>query len=303
MKRTPHVFRETRFRLPSGPEREMALWVDRIGFAPGGTFSPERLRLLGQFAAVAVDAGRGTFFSPAAGRLTVTTGDVMLLFPDEPSSYGASPDWQTRWIVWNGPEAAKVVRLGDLSPRQPVIRGGLLAVQRAFAGLAPLMQAESFPALLERKRLVLGLLADLLALRQAGADSDPGTNRIAALLKHLDDPDAALRSIPSLAAECHLSASQFRRLFRAHTGRSPVEFLTARRIAQAKELLTQGLPMKDVALRTGYADVFYFMRVFRRTAGQTVGQFVRQNAPGGGGKRSEVSGQRSVDWQRCPAPP
>ncbi len=74
-----------------------------------------------------------------------------------------------------------------------------------------------------------------------------------------------------------MSAAQFRRLFRRHTGRSPVEFLIARRIAQAKELLLQGSPMKDVALRTGFTDVFYFMRVFRRTAGQTVGEFVRQN--------------------------
>lgn len=255
----------------------MALWVDRTGAGTGGVWSPGHLRLLGQYAAVAVESGCGSFFSPAAGRLDLDAGDVVLLFPDEPNRYGANPDWQTRWIVWNGPEAEKLARHGGFSPQHPVVRGGAAAVGRAFAGLEPLMQAESFVALLERKRLVLGLTAELLQLRQLGAGANRQTSRIAALLARLNGPEATGQSVPAMAAECHLSPAQFRRLFRRHTGRSPVEFLTARRMAQAKELLLQGAPMKDVALRTGFTDVFYFMRVFRRIAGQTVGGFVRQN--------------------------
>ncbi|MEI8244040.1 MAG: AraC family ligand binding domain-containing protein, partial [bacterium] len=178
MKNTPRIFRETRFRLPGQPERDMALWVDRIGAGPGGAWSPGRLRLLGQYAAVAVDSGRGKFFSPAAGHIFLAAGDVLLLFPGEPSRYEASPNWQTRWIVWNGPEAEKLVRLGGFSARQPVVRGGAAAVRRMFTGLEPLMQAESFAALLERKSLVLGLVADLVRIRQAGSNSSDPTHRI-----------------------------------------------------------------------------------------------------------------------------
>ena len=273
MKARLHVYYETRFRLPSQPERDMALWVDRIGSEPSGRLMPEQLRILGQFAAISVESGRGEFFSPAAERLELLPGDVVLLFPNEPNRYGANPVWQTRWVVWNGPEAQIMAQHAGFSPHHPVIHNAMTAVRRAFDGLQPLMQTESFMAVLERKRLMLGLMAELLQHQQAGAGADEHANRIATLVAQLSDPAATEPTIAEMAQACHLSASQFRRLFRRHTGRSPVEFLTARRMTQAKTLLAQGVPMKDVAIQTGYADVFYFMRVFHKTVGQTVRQF------------------------------
>ena len=243
------------------------------------TITPERLRLLGQFAAVAVESGRGVFFSPATGRIDLIPGDVILLFPEEPTTYGGTGGYQTCWVVWNGPEAATLATHTGFSPRQPLVRGAASAVRHAVASLMPLMQAESFAAVLERKRLLLGLMAELLQRRAAGAGPQDQADRISALLARLSEPGIDAQPVSALAKECHLSVAQFRRLFRRHTGRSPVEFLTARRMAQAKELLMQGLPMKDVALQTGFADVFYFMRVFRTTTGQTAGAFLSQNAP------------------------
>jgi AraC-like DNA-binding protein len=278
MKPTPRVYRETRFRLPSAAERDLSLWVDRVGAGPGGRFLPERLRVFGQFAAVAIEAGTAVFTSPATGKVEVPAGHAILLFPDEPTTYGGAPACQTCWVVWNGPEAAKLARHAGLSPRNPVVRGAAAAVRRAYETLGPLLPAESFDALLERKRLVLGLLAELVRLRQDAAVAGIPAARLHALLQRLADPDTEAAPVPEMARTCHLSEAQFRRLFRRHTGRTPVEFLTARRMARAKELLAHGLSIKDVARRTGYADVFYFMRVFRKATGQTAGGFVRQNA-------------------------
>jgi YesN/AraC family two-component response regulator len=36
------------------------------------------------------------------------------------------------------------------------------------------------------------------------------------------------------------------------------------------------MSIQEAAARTGYEDEFYFMRVFKKTAGQTAGAFVRQ---------------------------
>ena len=77
-----------------------------------------------------------------------------------------------------------------------------------------------------------------------------------------------------LAALCHMSVPHFRRMFHRHTGRSPMEFVVAERISGAKALLFRGASIKQAAQEMGFADQFYFMRVFKKIAGQTAGQFV-----------------------------
>lgn len=278
--RRAQVFRETRFRVPGEVERAMGLWVDRIGSDSKRGDETERLRVLGQYAAVAVEQGAGLFVSPAAGRLRVRAGDVFLLFPDEPNRYHGAPAWTTRWIVWNGPEAPLVACHGGLSPSNPVVAGAAALLARAYVALQALMPSEDFPAVLERKRHLLGLLAELVRL--SDPEGNPRRDRIANLVRDLSlRPGAERPSVRAMARECHLSAAQFRRRFRAHAGRSPLDFLTALRIADAKALLSEGVPMKDVATRTGFRDVFYFMRVFRKATGQTAGQFASVNGPAG----------------------
>lgn len=275
----PTSYRETRFRLPSGPEQALGLWLDRLGAETRTADPPDRLRLLGQYAAVAVESGRGLFESPLAGRLTVAAGDVLVLFPEEPTRYYGAPTWSTRWIVWNGPEAAAVVRLSGLTPARPLVPQAAAEVARTFGALRPLLAAEDFPAVLERKRLLLGLLAALL--RHADPARDGRHDALAALVRQLSEQSAPAPSVAAMAAACHLSLAQFRRRFHAYTGRSPHRFVTAMRMTEAKTLLAQGWPMKEVAVHTGYREVFHFMRVFKATVGQTAGQFVAaQRRPG-----------------------
>ncbi len=269
------VYSETRFRPPSALERAMGLWVDRVGAAASGGGAPGVRRLLGQYAAVAVEEGHGIFESPSAGRQRVTSQDVLLLFPDEPHRYYGTPTWMTRWVVWNGPEAARVTSWAGFSPAAPVLRQAAPAVARAFASIHPLMAAADVASALERKQRVLGLLAALV--RHSTRSRHPREDALDALIRDLTDATDGRLPIPRLAASCHLSVAQFRRLFHQRTGRSPLAFLTALRMARARDLLAAGVPMKDVAAQTGYGDVFHFMRVFHQATGQTAGRFAAAN--------------------------
>jgi AraC-like DNA-binding protein len=274
----PDVYRETRFRLPGEPERAMGLWVDRIGSASSPGDARERLRVLGQFASVAVETGQGVFDSPVAGRHNVLPGDVILLFPEEPTRYHGNPAWTTRWIVWNGPEAGLIARLGGLSATQPIVRQAGAAVTRTFVAREPLMKAEDFASALERKQHLLGLLQGLF--RHLDRGRVPAQDAMVALVQQLGADDPRRLTVPGMAAQCHLSVSQFRRVFRARTGRSPLAFVIAMRLSRAKSLLASGGTIKDVAQQTGYADVFHFMRAFKKATGQTAGQFAAANRTG-----------------------
>jgi AraC-like DNA-binding protein len=52
-----------------------------------------------------------------------------------------------------------------------------------------------------------------------------------------------------------------------------MEFVMAERISGAKALLVRGASIKQAAREMGFADQFYFMRVFKKISGQTAGQF------------------------------
>jgi two-component system response regulator YesN len=67
----------------------------------------------------------------------------------------------------------------------------------------------------------------------------------------------------------YLSAS-----FARHCGVNFLEYLTKCRLAKAKELLERtNLPVQEVAFQTGYPNLTYFNRIFRRTTAQTPGAY------------------------------
>jgi len=91
--------------------------------------------------------------------------------------------------------------------------------------------------------------------------------------RHYADKDLSLRS----AAEgLSISASYLSKLVKRFLGQSFVEYVTACRIAQARELLaTTDLMTHEIAEATGFADAGYFSSLFRRHEGVTPSEFRR----------------------------
>lgn len=72
-------------------------------------------------------------------------------------------------------------------------------------------------------------------------------------------------SLSELAAQANLSVHHFCRLFKQYTGKSSQEYLNQLRIKEAVALLNEGkLNVTEVAFATGFNDLNYFCRVFKR---------------------------------------
>jgi AraC-like DNA-binding protein len=267
------VYKEELFRTPLASERAIGLWVDRIGSGMEAA-KPSRLRQLGQYATVHVDTGKGIFYSPATGELDVRPRQVMVLFPDEPNMYYSDTKWTSKWIVWNGPDAAMLERLGYLRREHSVLPDRTGAVDRAFARLTRIMASEDIATVLERKTIVLDMVLELFkGTCEARGRRNPDTRMdgvIAFLAAHCTDE----LPVGQVARQFNLSVPHFRRLFKQHTGRSPRAFVTSLRISKAKELLSQGMSIKETSARVGYDDLFYFMRVFKQTTDVSPGKFL-----------------------------
>jgi AraC family transcriptional regulator len=90
--------------------------------------------------------------------------------------------------------------------------------------------------------------------------------------EHLD----AELSLDHLAAVAHLSPYHFARLFKNSTGLPPHQYVIARRVERAKELLrAKDRPsLAEVAAEVGFSDQSHFTRHFRRLVGVTPRRFL-----------------------------
>lgn len=77
---------------------------------------------------------------------------------------------------------------------------------------------------------------------------------------------AAPLPVATLAARAHLSPAQFTERCRQELGISPMAWLRALRLAHARQLRAQGLPVADVAHRSGYRSPSALTAALRRTA-------------------------------------
>ncbi|MFT8323238.1 MAG: AraC family transcriptional regulator [Bacillus sp. (in: firmicutes)] len=81
-----------------------------------------------------------------------------------------------------------------------------------------------------------------------------------------------------MAAASSLSRYHFTRLFKKTTGITPIQYLTNIRILRGAELLYETkYSIEDIAQNIGYANANYFTKVFRRSTGQTPGDFRKSN--------------------------
>lgn len=82
-------------------------------------------------------------------------------------------------------------------------------------------------------------------------------------------------SLGELAEVAGVHPGTLLRRFRLEVGLAPYEYLVARRIDLARQLLLAGRPIAEVAMRAGFADQSHLHRHFKRIVGVTPGRFVR----------------------------
>ena len=81
----------------------------------------------------------------------------------------------------------------------------------------------------------------------------------------MEDHISEALSLEDLAAEAHLSASQFHNLFKSQTGTTPFKFFETLKMNKAYQTIMEGeAQVGELALKLGYNDYETFSRGFKK---------------------------------------
>ena len=125
---------------------------------------------------------------------------------------------------------------------------------------------------------LLKAVTELLSTRQE-TDIEPSIEHLTTMMATgFSDPDFSLASVVEQSGYC---ADHLRRMFKKHLGVSPLEYLTMLRLNYAMKLLLQNADLNHtvatVAALSGFSDVSYFSRLFKKHTHHSPLEFMKAN--------------------------
>ena len=234
-------------------------------YPPGGRLGPRRQHDL---QLVLVHHGSVTVHIDGDARAAQDEGSVGLLLPGhrEELVFATVGTTHHSWVQ---------ARLAEPSPR---LLARLAALPVAIPASTALIDLVSEAIAVARTPLstakpLLGALAAAAFWRYVGdaesgvehGDHDVISRARSFLHSHVTDPELDLKEV---AAAVHVSPPHLVRRFRGELGVTPMAYLWQRRVALGIDLLVHtGLPVGDVAGRSGFKSVYHFSRKVREQSG------------------------------------
>lgn len=121
---------------------------------------------------------------------------------------------------------------------------------------------------LEQESLLLQLLSEWILryadLRPAASAIAPEREAVRQVREYLQDHFHENVTLDRLSQIANLSPYHLNRVFSAEVGIPPHQYQAQVRIARAKLMLMNGVPVAQVAINTGFADQSHFGRYFKR---------------------------------------
>ena len=84
-------------------------------------------------------------------------------------------------------------------------------------------------------------------------------------------------SVANLAEKANQHADYFSRLFQQYTGERPLKYIHEKRIERAQYLMvTTQMTYAEIAIQTGFENIFYFSKIFKKITGMSPGNYKKQ---------------------------
>ncbi|MFT3998970.1 MAG: AraC family transcriptional regulator [Rhizobium sp.] len=192
--------------------------------------------------------------------------------------------WEYFWISMNGEEALRIHRL-ILAAAGPVLKLQQATIDHLADCSLRLVKSAETPASASAVayEAAMALYDDVFGSHAFAADRSAMQIVIDHIHANLDKP----LPVGELARVSGLSRAHFSRVFAESEGVPPAEFVLQQRMQRAAKLLAKAafIPVKEVAIMSGFDDANYFSKVFRRIYGinptefRTTGMYASVRSP------------------------
>lgn len=254
-------------------------------------FRWETGRELAEYQILLITEGKGVFESAKTEQISITAGNVILLFPGVWHRYRPTKKcgWKEYWLSWNGEQLYRLMKKGLLDASEPVLT---LAqpdeVSKAFERI--LKHVKAHPA--ENSNVLSAYAMEVLTLAMENVQTIqvPKDTTVPVEYAHsIDDPIVfkALQIIwnhsyrdfrvDSIVEQLPVSRRTLERKF-MHSVKYPIRSeITRCRIERARHLLINTtLPIKHIAFSVGFSCSDRMGKVFQQQLGITPGQYRKQ---------------------------
>jgi len=245
------------------------------GHADGYYFTIDHGRELNEYQLLYLTEGQGIFHSATVKEAPLRQGDLFLLFPGEWHSYHPNPKtgWKSYWIGFRGHNMDQRVSAGFLAPTKPIYHVGfsdaIVSLYRQAYQAAQEEAAYSQQLLAGIVNHLVGMMYSLERNLQLSSRSQTHVEMIARARLRIRESLESPLTIQQVAEEMGVSYSNFRKLFKEHTGLSPAVYQQDLRLQRAKELLTTtDMSIKEIAYRLNFESPDYFSAKFKAKTGQ-----------------------------------
>lgn len=245
------------------------------GHADGYYFELQKGRILPEYQLLYITEGEGIFHSSTVPEAYLHEGDFFLLFPGEWHSYHPTGPrgWKKYWIGFKGRNMDDRVKANFLSPDKPIYHVGyssdIVSLYRQAYDTALEEAAYSQQQMAGIVNHLIGMMYSLernIELQSRNQTHVDMINR--ARLRIRESLESPL-TIQQVAEEMGVSYSNFRKLFKEHTGLSPAIYQQELRLQRAKELLTTtDMSVKEIAYQLNFNSPDYFSAKFKTKMGR-----------------------------------
>lgn len=226
-----------------------------------------------------VVSGKGTFRCMGK-EYQLMKGSSFFIFPGELVSYSSdeSDPWRYRWMGFRGPRADESLNAMGISQHRPVtVTRNHRKMNVLFHQMEQTLQQRQPHCDMQAQgylRLILAQFAQDLVENTAPHGEVSGIQQqVEQAIRWLTFQYHQPVSIEQMAQTLGYHRTHLSKMFKQHTGMSPMSFLLKIRMERAKLLLHEPLTIEQIASSVGFSDPLYFSKQFRKWYGRSPSEY------------------------------
>ena len=197
---------------------------------------------------------------------TAKAGDVVFFHTDDKYTYTYTDNVKVYWIHFSGEKAVSF--MDELEMRESFIKKADTDLSGYFDNIINEIS-------LKKRHYNKAMQGHLMVLMTAIVRKKMmNSSRLDEVLSRMNNIRKKELDLDEYAKMCHLSKSQFIRVFKEYTGKTPIRYKNDVLIDKAKERLTHSdKSISEISSFLGFENIYYFSAMFKKSTGMSPAEY------------------------------